>query len=368
MTRRRKWGPIGVTAGLTLTFAVLLGIGTVRPDAGGTPAPTISAAQPAAGPPWLRRYAPDELPPQFVLFSFDGAGSHAHWERIRTAAKSSNAHVTAFLSGVYLLPDARATEYTAPGGRPGMSAIGFGGTPDDVDTLVTDLNQARSAGHEIASHYNGHYCKGVEPATAWTTPDWTAELDQFLRLLDTAPGLEVDREHIKGARTPCLDAHPGAVLPVLAKHGMSYDASQLSEGLAWPVLRDGVWQFWVPQVRVPALKNRRVILMDYNLSQAMNRAKDEPGRAEEFATIALDTYRSAYQSALAGNRAPLVVGTHFTDWSGDAFTLATERFMAEVCTKPETVCATYSEVIDWMLRQNPAVLDALRALPQPEAT
>ena len=108
--------------------------------------------------------------------------------------------------------------------------------------------------------------------------------------------------------------------------------------------------------------------MDYNLSQAMNRAKDEPGRAEEFATIALDTYRSAYQSALAGNRAPLVVGTHFTDWSGDAFTLATERFMAEVCTKPETVCATYSEVIDWMLRQNPAVLDALRALPQPEAT
>ena len=43
---------------------------------------------------------------------------------------------------------------------------------------------------------------------------------------------------------------------------------------------------------------------------------------------------------------------------------AAEQFMAEVCGKPETVCATYSEVIEWMGLQDPAVLAGFRALPK----
>ena len=78
----------------------------------------------------------------------------------------------------------------------------------------------------------------------------------------------------------------------------------------------------------------------------------------------MDTYRAAYQAAMAGNRAPLVVGNHFNDWAGSAFSNAAEQFMGEVCAKPETVCATYSEVIEWMQLQDPAVLDGFRALPK----
>jgi hypothetical protein len=368
MATRRRWGPIAVAAGLTVTFAILLGIGTVRPDQGNADPAAPAADTADRPPPWMRRFAPDELPPQFVLFSFDGAGSHEVWQRVLPEAKAAGAHLTAFLSGVYLLPDLRKGEYTAPGHPQGESAIGFGGTAEQVGVRVADLNAALDAGHEIGTHYNGHFCKGDAPgAGPWTTAEWTGELSQFFGFLSAAPGLKVTSDTIRGGRTPCLDAQTDALLAALAGRGLGYDASQVADGIAWPELRAGVWQFTLPQVRVPALRNRKVIMMDYNLWFAMNRAKEEPARAEEFTTIALDTYRSAYAAALGGNRAPLLVGNHFNDWSGGAFAIATERFMGEVCTKPETVCATYSEVIAWMRLQDPAVLDALRALPKPQA-
>ncbi|HET9139306.1 polysaccharide deacetylase [Actinophytocola sp.] len=369
MATRRRWGPIGVAAGLTVTFVILLGIGTVRPDHDRSTTPATAVAETAeTKPPWLRRYAPDELPPQFVLFSFDGAGSHEVWQRLLPAAEASGAHLTAFLSGVYLLPDERKGEYTGPGHPQGESAIGFGGTAEQVRERIADLSAAVRAGHEIGTHYNGHFCKGAAPGAApWTTADWSSELSQFFGILGAAPELKLAGDAVQGGRTPCLEARPEALLPALAARGMDYDASQVSDGIAWPAMHDGVWQFTLPEMRVPALRNRKVIMMDYNLWFGMNRAKEEPARAEEFTTIALDTYRSAYAAALGGNRAPLLVGNHFNDWSGGAFAAAAERFLAEVCTKPDTVCATYSEVIAWMKLQDAAVLDALRALPKPLA-
>jgi hypothetical protein len=369
MRTQRRWGAIGVGVALALTFLLLLVLGTVRPDGGaGQPAPP--AAQGSPGPAWMRRLGPGELPPQFVLFSFDGAGSHEHWQRVLADAKVVNAHVTAFLSGVYLLPRSRKDNYVAPGHAPGASTIGFGGSEEEVRTRIADLNAASGAGHEIGTHYNGHFCKGQEPSVGvWTAAQWTDELDQFFRFLHDAAGqgLRVAGDTIKGGRTPCLEGRFDELLPVLAKQGMSYDASQISDGLAWPAQRAGVWQFWMPLVRVPGLKNHKVIMMDYNLFYAMNKAKDDPSRSAEFTKITLDTYRAAYDAALAGNRAPLVVGNHFNDWAGGAFGTATEQFLGEVCTKPETVCATYTEVIDWMNHQDPAVLEGFRGLPKAQA-
>jgi hypothetical protein len=371
MRTNRRWGPISIGVALGLAFLILIVIGTMPPD-GTHEADAASGPAPPSGPPaWMRPLAAGEQPPQFVLFSFDGAGSHEHWQRVLTASKAVGAHVTGFLSGVYLLPHDRKADYTGPGHEPGESAIGFGGSAEEVRTRIADLNAAVAAGHEIGTHYNGHFCKGMEPsAAAWTAEQWTAELDQFFRFLHTASGqgLRIAGNMIKGGRTPCLEGKPDLLLPVLAKHGMTYEASQISDGLAWPEKRAGVWQFWMPLVRVPGLKNRKVIMMDYNLWYAMNRARDDPARAAEFTAITLDTYRAAYQATLAGNRAPLVVGNHFNDWAGGAFTAAAEQFMGEVCAAQDTVCATYTEVIEWLRLQNPAVLAELRALPKAQTT
>jgi hypothetical protein len=114
---------------------------------------------------------------------------------------------------------------------------------------------------------------------------------------------------------------------------------------------------------MPAAGNKKVIMMDYNLWFALNRAKDDKSKRDEFARATLEVYRAAYDAASRGNRAPLVVGNHFNDWAGGGFGQATEQFMGEVCTKPETVCTTYTDVIEWMELQTPATLEALHTLP-----
>jgi hypothetical protein len=310
-------------------------------------------------PPWMTAIKDGEQPPQFVLFSFDGAGDHGKWQTFMAAARDSGARFTAFLSGTYLLSDERRTEYTGPGHQPGRSSIGFGGGADEVRTRIGDLTAASQAGHEIGTHFNGHFCQGAEPsAGVWDTAAWNAELEQFFRFTRDA-GLTMT---VRGGRTPCLEGRFDQLYPALAQHRLRYDSSRVAGGLAWPSTRDGIWDFPLPTVVVPAL-GRRVIAMDYNFWYALNKAQDEPARAEEFRAAVLDTYRSAYRAAVDGNRAPLVIGNHFNSWSGDAFNPAVEEFMREVCVRDGTECVTYTELIRWMELQDPAVLAALRARP-----
>lgn len=361
----RRWGPIATGIALALTFLVLVAVGTINPNAPSDR--SAPAAQGALEPPsWLRKLAPGEKPPQFVLFSFDGAGSHEHWRRLLPIADRVNAHVTGFLSGIYLLPNSRRAEYQAPGHDPGSASISFGGSDREVRTRIDDLNTAAARGHEIGTHYNGHFCTGNEPSVGrWNGEQWGRELDQFFTILAdaTVQGLRVPADTVKGGRTPCLEGDPDAFLPAMGQRGLTFDTSMTTDGIAWPTLQHGVWEFWVPIVRVPALARKKVIMMDYNIWYALNGGKDEPGRDAEFTEVTLDTYRAAYQAAWNTNRAPLTVGTHFNDWNGGAFSRATEQFMREVCVRPQTVCATHSEVIEWMGVQDPAVLDAFRAMP-----
>jgi hypothetical protein len=310
---------------------------------------------------------PGEKPPQFVVFSFDGAGSHDHWQKIMGLAGPAEARVTGFLSGLYLVPTAEKSRYRGPGHQPGKSSIGFGGSDADVATLVADIDQARARGHEIGTHYNGHFCSGSEPSVGrWSAAMWEAELDEFAGFLEAAAhdrGLRLAPADIKGGRTPCLEGRWDQAYPAMRAHGLTYDSSRTSNGIAWPTDENGIREFWMPIVRVPALGGKRVIMMDYNLWFSLNGARDQPERAADFTTATLDTYRAAYDAAFGGNRAPLVIGNHFNDWSGGAFFTAVERFLPEVCVRPETVCATYSEVSAWMDLQTPETLAALRGAP-----
>ena len=368
----RRWTNLavgGAMAAAVLILITALATAPENPDpAASTPASATGETTPPPPPPppdWLRKLAPGEVPPQFVLFSFDGAGSDAHWQRMLPLARRSNAHVTAFLTGLYLVPDNESKRYTGPGHRPGASSVGFGGSEAEVARRIENLTAARADGHEIGTHYNGHFCAGSEPSgRKWTTAQWNAELDQFFRFLREAPGLDLPDGTVQGGRTPCLESKPDQLYPALLRHGMSYDSSGVAGSLAWPALTSGVWEFPMPTVTVPAL-GKRVVMMDYNFWYSMNQAKDEPQKAAQFTDWTLQAYERAYDAAFTGNRAPLVVGNHFNNWNGGAFSTAAERFLADVCVREQTVCATYGEVITWMTMQDPAVLAALQAEPAP---
>ena len=314
---------------------------------------------------WMRPLAPGERPPQFVLFSFDGTGSHRHWQRMLEVAGESEARFTGFLSGVYLLTDEEKRRYRGPGHGAGSSSIGFGGSRAEVDRLIADLREARRRGHEIGTHYNGHFCDGDEPSVGnWTSGMWDAELDQFFAFLEAARerGLQLDPATVRGGRTPCLEGRWSQAYPAMREHGLTYDTSRPTDGIIWPTEMHGMRVFWMPSVEVPAL-GEKVLLMDYNLWLALNGGRDEPERADEFRDVVLDAYRAAYRAAFHGNRAPLVLGNHFNRWSGGGFADAVALFIAEVCVLPETVCATHSDVDDWIDLQDPEVLEVWRSMP-----
>src|SRR6478736_3827473 len=296
--------------------------------AGDTDAPTVSeAAAPSERPPTnvpMTKLAPGDNPPQFIIFSFDGAGSHQRWNEFMAAADETNSRFTGFLSGIYLLGNAAksAGAYTGPGD-----------------------NQ-------------------------WTTADWNDELDQFFKFVTDwqelngytdAPDLIVPPESIKGGRTPCLTGSLDTLIPAWQAHGMTYDSSMPAprNGIFWPQKVDGIWEFYMPQVYSPGFEGMTTA-MDYNFWAKFNGGKEQPDTAPELRSIVKGTYEFMYDQAYNGNRAPILIANHFNKWNGDSFNPPAMDFMKEKCGQPDVICATYQDVIAWMELQDPAVLKELQ--------
>ena len=374
-----------VTAGsaspLTLPQTGTAGAGSsadpyARDTAGATdPATTAPAAgqRPATNVP-MTKLKPGDKAPQFIIFSFDGAGSHQRWHEFMDAAAPTNSRFTGFLSGIYLLgdPAKNAAVYTGPGHAPGKASIGYGGPEDEIVTEVNDLNEAYSKGMEIGTHYNGHFCDDNLPGgNQWNTADWNNELDQFFGFVKNwkklngytdAPDLTVPIDSIKGGRTPCLTGSLPVLVPAWKAHGMAYDSSMPApySGIGWPARKDGIWEFYMPNVYSPGFQDM-TMAMDYNFWAKFNGNKNEPATAPELRDIVKKTYDYMYDQAYNGNRAPVLIANHFNKWNGDSFNPPAMDFMKEKCGQPDTYCATYQDVIAWMQLQDPEVLASLQA-------
>lgn len=287
--------------------------------------------------------------PQYVLISFDGAGPLEQWDRSRSLAKETGARFTYFLSCVYLVSREDRAVYKPPHASAGRSNVGFAESRDDVVKRLGQIWEARAEGHETASHGCGHFDGGN-----WTAAQWTAEFDQFSTILadgwklNGAADAEPDgwrdfaRDEIVGFRAPYLSTGPG-LFKALADAGLSYDASTVSRGPAMPQRKD-VARFALPMI--PEGPNARpIIAMDYNWfvrHSGGTEREDKDGVFEERALAALD---AALETELAGKRAPLQIGLHYTLMNGGAYWRALERFTREACTREEVRCITYR---DWL--------------------
>jgi hypothetical protein len=122
----------------------------------------------------------------------------------------------------YLLLRSNAGLYHPPRHGSGVSDIGFFPVPRGADpgaeltSLIQQPGTAFRDGHEIGTHYNGHFCGRSDRAVgAWNADDWRSELDQFHSLLGDVGsnnGLgrvdpPVGRGQISGGRTPCLEGN-----------------------------------------------------------------------------------------------------------------------------------------------------------------
>ncbi|MFF6997901.1 hypothetical protein ACFY93_23475 [Streptomyces sp. NPDC008313] len=359
--------------------------GTTR--ASGAPAPknavrligdgstAYTGAQPRLPKP--ARLKPGQEPPQFVVFSWDGAGEDSQrlFSHFRRVARENKATMTYFLSGVYMLPKEKRDLYRPPEHSPGSSDIGFNDEQGIKDT-VEQLRGAWLEGNEIGTHFNGHFCGNGGGVGEWSVKEWKSEIAQaksFVESWKTNTGLsgaaplpfDYEKELI-GGRTPCLEGQKN-FMRAARELGFRYDTSGVNNQV-WPEKKHGLWDLSMQLVPVPG-RSFETLTMDYNfmVNQSGTRTQGDPGKREYWGDQMRDGLLQGFERAYRGNRAPLIIGNHFESWNGGTYMRAVEEVVERVCTKAEVRCVSFRQLADWLDAQDPETLDKLRELKVGEA-
>ncbi|MBO8187420.1 hypothetical protein [Streptomyces spirodelae] len=320
--------------------------------------------------PTPRRLAPGKKPPQFVVFSWDGAGEDGKrlFSRFRKAGKKYGAAQTYFLSGVYTLPEDEAKRYSPPGHEPGASDIGYL-KDENVRATLRQVRKAWLDGSEIGTHFNGHFC-GPDGVDTWSVEQWKSEIKQarwFVQHWKTTTGWEKARalpfdyeRELIGGRTPCLEGQEN-LLKAAEQMGFRYDSSGNGTQV-WPGKRHGLWDLPLQQVPVPG-RGFETLSMDYNF--LVNQSGTVDGDVEKrpyWQRQMRDGLLQGFERAYKGNRAPMIIGNHFEDWNGGIYMDAVEDVMKTVCRKDGVRCVSFRQLVDWLDAQDPRMLAKLRTL------
>ncbi|MFD7663672.1 hypothetical protein [Streptomyces sp. NPDC059788] len=321
---------------------------------------------------------PGEKPPQFVVFSWDGAleGDDHLFSHFRQVAEENNAKMTFFLTGTYLLPKAKATMYKPPQHKPGASAISYATNEHIKDTL----RQVRGAwldGNEIGTHFNGHFC-GAKGGGDWSVAEWKSEIEQSYSFVQnwktntgytSLPALPFDyKKELVGGRAPCLEGQEN-LLTAAKGFNWRYDASSPGDFQIWPSKKNGIWNFPLQLLPYPK-SEKQVLSMDFNFlyNQSGDNTKGDPAKYEQWRKLTRDGYLNGFNRVYHGSRAPLFIGNHFEDWNGGIYMKAIEDVVKAVCKKEGVRCATFKQVADWLDVQDPEVLERMRGLDPAQIT
>ncbi|MFC3351913.1 hypothetical protein ACFOOM_31710 [Streptomyces echinoruber] len=325
-----------------------------------------------------RPLEPGETPPQFVVFSWDGAGEVGNglFPRFLDLAKEHDAHMTFFLSGLYLLPESKKRLYDPPNNPRGASAIGYL-SDEHIKATLANVRRAWLEGHEIGTHFNGHFCgEGPGSVKHWTPQQWRSEIEQaksFVKRWKTNTGwhhlpalpFDYDKELV-GGRTPCLLGQDN-LLPTARALGWRYDASSPGGRQVWPVKKQGLWDLPLQQIPFPG-HSFEVLSMDYNMlaNQSLNTTKapayNYPGWRRQAAQAYIQGFKRAYET----NRAPLFIGNHFEEWNGGIYMDAVEEALKHIAREKEKGAdvrlVSFRQFVDWLDVQKPEILGKLRTL------
>ncbi|QKW05128.1 hypothetical protein HUT18_00905 [Streptomyces sp. NA04227] len=319
------------------------------------------------------RLEPGETPPQFVVFSWDGAGEVGNglFPRFLKLAEDHDAHMTFFLSGVYLLPESKRRLYNPPNNLIGASDIGYLSDEHIRDTLRY-VRRAWLNGHEIGTHFNGHFCGGSGSVANWTSAQWRSEIEQargFIKTWRTNTGwadddplpFDYDKELV-GGRTPCLLGQDN-LLPTARELGWRYDSSSPGGVQRWPEKKMGLWDLPLQGIPFPG-HSFEVLSMDYNIlaNQSLNSTRAPASNYPAWRRQATESYLSGFSRAYETNRAPLFIGNHFEEWNGGIYMDAVEEALKQIADKEDVRLVSFRQLVDWLDVQDPAVLQKLRTL------
>lgn len=402
MSRRKLLGAgMGAAAGLGLAACGAGGAATHRADSATAAGPKAGATTAergsAAGPPRKvtligdgstadtgpqpnqpgapERLEPGQTPPQFVIFSWDGAGEVGTglFARFLDLAKQHNAGMTFFLSGLYLLPESKKHLYLPPNNPVGASDIGYL-KDEHIQETLSCVRRAWMEGHEIGTHYNGHFCTGSGSVGNWTPDQWRSEIDQAMSFVTSwrtncgdkaGDPLPFDyRKELIGSRTPCLLGQNN-LLPTAAALGWRYDASSPGGTQTWPTKKLGVWDFPLQGIPFPGHKFE-VLSMDYNIlaNQSGNSTNGMTSHYADWRKQATASYMAGFQRAYQTNRAPFFIGNHLETWNGGIYMDAVEDAFKQIAGAglKDVRLVSFRQFTDWIDAQDPAIVTKLQAL------
>ena len=320
-----------------------------------------------------QRLEPGQRPPQFVVFSWDGAGEDSKqlFSHFRQVAQETKATMTFFLSGIYTLPEGRKDQYLPPGHRPGASDIGYL-KDEHIRATLQQVGPAWLEGHEIGTHFNGHFCSPATGVGNWTPSQWHSEIEQAVGFVTNwktntgfhdLPALPFDyRKELIGSRTPCLLGQD-RLLPAARALGWQYDASSPGGNQVWPSKRLGLWDFPLQAMPFPG-HSFEVLSMDYNIlaNQSNANINGDPSMRPTWQDQAYRSYMAGFNRAYTTNRAPMYIGNHFESWNGGIYMRAVEQALREIAAKPDVRLVSFRQLVQWLEVQDPAVLAKLRTL------
>ncbi len=335
---------------------------------------STSDTGPQPNQPRAEQLKPGERPPQFVVFSWDGAGEldNGLFSRFRKLAQTHKASMTFFLSGIYLVPESKKTLYHPPQHSIGASDIGYL-TDQHIHDTIEQVGAAWLEGHEIGTHFNGHFC-GANGGGKWSPDEWDSEIEQAMGFVmnwktntgfTDLPALPFDyRKELIGGRTPCLEGQRG-LLPTAAKRGWKYDSSGPGGLQVWPQKFQGgaLWDFPLQSVPFPG-HSFQVLSMDYNImyNQSGSNTKADAAMYPAWQAQARDAYLAGFERAYTTNRAPLYIGNHFEQWNGGIYMNAVEEVLATIAARPDVRLVSFRQLVNWLEAQDPAVLRKLQGL------
>ncbi|MEU8778539.1 hypothetical protein [Streptomyces sp. NPDC048606] len=355
--------------------------GTGRPAAPGGGAPVKAIGDGSTADTGPQPHQPDrpvplqrgETPPQFVVFSWDGAGEVGNglFPRFLKLARDHGAAMTFFLSGLYLLPESKRHLYAPPNNPVGASDIGYL-KDGNVRATLTHVREAWLDGHEIGTHFNGHFCAGSGSVARWSPREWRSEIDQAVSFVTNwrthtgftdLPPLPFDyHRELIGSRAPCLLGQE-ALLIAARELGWRYDASSPGGLQRWPVRKEGIWDLPLQSLPFPG-HSFEVLSMDYNIlaNQSRSSTRGVPAHYPAWRAQAVATYLGGFRRAYETNRAPLFIGNHFEEWNGGIYMDAVEEALKAMSDKRDVRLVSFRQLVDWLDVQDPKVLARLCAL------
>jgi hypothetical protein len=306
------------------------------------------------------------------VLSWDGAGETAAqlFSRFRGLAQEIKGSMTFFLSGIYTLPERQRMLYKPPRHPVGASAIGYL-SDESVHRTIQQVGIAWNEGHEIGTHFNGHFC-GAGGVQDWSPDDWDSEIDQAIGMVaqwrtntgfTDLPALPFDySKELIGGRTPCLEGRSNLLKSRHAKN-WRYDSSGTGTQV-WPTrFTNGLWNLPMQQIPFPG-HSFEVIAMDYNMMFNQSRTTNgDPSLRPTWRKQARDAFLAGFRRAYNSNRAPLIIGNHFEHWNGGIYMDAVADAVTQMAQHDDVRFVSFRQLIDWLEAQDLAVLHRLQSLP-----